>query len=431
MFPFEWVREPRWRRQAARVAAIEINPDIIQPALSVQRAWNKSRGILRGCREGGALIEDHIREVLDEAGRLVDVGETGRRIFGAEEMRAHVWTPEEHLAAYGRSHPEDSVVAWVGNGDLLSNPHFVAFEAAPEGGTLYHLSSETLYLSPSGRCYSSLVVRKPGCEPRVSIESVYFDSGEGIPQVYSADGQCITAEVECATYGQRLVHRGRAIDDEDIIRMAREGAFYDLRHLFLFGRVETGDNCWIDAGLAGFWDAEGRLDTAAVERALRGEPISADVRQFPAESVRSAMDAKGYDEASEPAAIGQYSLRDGLLRVVLRRGIYPHSMMGIRPDDRLISVALEGLSNRAGVTLRGAADIMKTLGAEEAILIDNGADVTMSIGGNVVLSSAEGRRNKLRSLILFRTKGRPRRLLDQDLRLIDHPPQYAATRGKP
>lgn len=429
MFPFEWVRETRRHRQAGRVTVLELNPEVVLPAISVQSVWNGSQGIIRGCREGDKLIEDHIYEVIDEDGRLVDVSATGRRIFGSTEMRAQVWTPKEHLAAYGRSHPEETVVAWVGNGNLLSNPHFVAFEASSGTKTLYHLSSETPYLVRSGRSYTCVVVRKSDYKPRVSIETVFFDCTENTPQVYAVDGRVITNELEYVTFGQMLVTKGRPIDDEDLIRMAKDGEFYDLRHLFLFGRIDIGPNRWIDVGLASFWTLQGRLDTVALEKALRGAPVCVDVRQFSADSIRLVMDAKGYDETSSPKEIGQYSLQDGFLRVVLKRGIYPHSMIGVRRDGSLISVAIEGLSNRVGVTICGAADIMKKIGAEDALLIDNGGDVMMSLGNEMVVSSREGCRNRLRSIIIFRVASTSKQLNPEDLQLVRYSDEYAETKS--
>jgi hypothetical protein len=47
---------------------------------------------------------------------------------------------------------------------------------------------------------------------------------------------------------------------------------------------------------------------------------------------------------------------------------------------------------------------MAALGAKDALLIDNGGDVMMCFGEDQVLGSAEGERNQLRSVFLFRTE---------------------------
>lgn len=425
MFPFEWVRQEQWRQVTARVISLELDPEIVCPAVSVQTAWNRCQGIVRGYKVNGILSEDHIREVLDDSGNLVDIAKTGQFVFGPEEIRAQVWQAHEHLDVYQRTHPDEFVIGWTGNGNLLSNPYFVAFDGTSSPPTLFHLASEAPYLVRTGRSYSCLVVRKPEFRPRVTIERVFFENSRPIPQIYSAQERPITNEVEYATFGQQLIEQGRPVDDEDVIRMARRGEFYDLRHLFLFGRVDTGQSRWLDVGLASFWDEEGRMDADVVEAAIRGESMAVDVRQFSPEQVDEAMWAKGYDKVPHPNGSGQYSLQGGLLQVVFRRGIYPHNMVGIRKDGSMIVVALKGLSNRIGVTIHGAAEIMKILGAENALMIANGGDAVVSSADGPILPSFEGSQSRQRSVVLFRTPRMPERPHSVCWRFVEHPEQHA------
>ena len=423
MFPFEWVEEARQRNEPCSLCVLEVDPAAVLPAVSVQGSWNKCNGIIRGCKEGRTLIEDHVCEGLDPFGRLVNLG---KRIFGSSAMRAGVWTAEQHLRVYLQSHPTQQILAWVGNGNLLNNPHFVTFDGASKQRVLYRMASESQHLGRNGRIYSCLVVRKPERGARVSIEDLFFEDDERGPEVYAADGHCITDEVEFATYGQALVKDGRSIEDADLLRMIEVGEFYDLRHVFLFGRVEAGEDRRIDVGLAGLWNEHGHIDTDAVETALRGGRTVADVRQFPPDLVRHAMAAKGYQEVFDPRAPGEYALSDGALSLVLKRGIYPHNMIGIREDGRVIVAAVRGLSNRIGVTLQGGAEIMKSLGAREALLVDNGGDVVLSFDGDVVVRSSEGQHDKLRSIIVFRTVLSPGQMHCFDLRLVRYLKQYAS-----
>jgi hypothetical protein len=383
----------------------EFNPEKVQPMISVQPNWNGSRGIIRGVIEDGCLIEDHITEELDENGRLVDAG---RRISGADNMRrpGQVWTVEEHLENYRAGHPCERVLAWTGNGNLLSNPYFVAWLS----GQLFHLRGEERRFAAMR--YSCLAVRQAGQKCRVSIET--FDLSKPLP-----DG------LMCFTVGQRLVEGGKPIDTDGLVRLAEEQQFYDLRHLFLFGRIPRGEKRWIDAGLAAFWN-NGEMDTAAVEGAIRGEPVTVDVSQFGEQEVRDAMGAKDYVEVGEPKQPGQYSLGNGALKVVLLEGLYPHNMIGIRKDGTLFTAVVRGLSNRAGVTIRGAAQLMRSLGAADALLIDNGGDVMLSFDGEMVSGSAEGERNKLRSILLFRCQDDVF-LERDDARLITYPQQVCAS----
>jgi hypothetical protein len=426
-FPFQWVGEAKWRDHPGRVAMLDINPEVVQPALSIQRAWHNGIGIVRGRQHQGTLLEDHIRERLDDQGRLTA---TAERIAGATDMRAHTWTTREHLSAHRAAYPDHHVVAWVGNGNLLSNPHFVGFDGSGDRPALLHLATEARHFGRHGRIYTCLVVRRPGHARRVTIEPLRFEYVDGLPEVYTVDGHRVTAEVECATYGQQLVRSGHVIDTNQLTDMITAGAFYDLRHVFLFGRISSGPDRWIDAGLSAFWDANGDLNTQAIQRALRGESVSADVRQFPDAAVREALDAKGYVRVPEPSAPGEYSLHEGMLRIVFVPGIYPHNLIGVCRDGRLISVAIQGLSNRVGVSITGAADIMRSLGAEDAILLDNGGDVMMSVHDAAVTVAHEEEPARLRAMLMFQTANghTPAR---SDLSLTTYPAEKSSAETPP
>jgi len=412
LFPFKWVRESKWRSEPLQVIVLEMNPQHVRPAVSVQPEWNGCKGIIRGVKETGFLVEDFISEEIQD-GKPVDIR---RQIVGADEMRKQVWTIDQHKAAFARTHFDQKILGWVGNGNLLSNPHFVGFVE----GTLFHLSSEAAHF-PS-RTYSSLIVRRTD-RNRVAIESIRYKPSQNGTRLFTTEGKDITEEVEYTTFGQQLVQSGRPIDTSKLKEMAVAQQFYDLRHLFLFGRMQMGNKRWLDAGLAAFWE-ESHLNTTALEVAIDGEPVTVDVRQFDAGAVRTAMDGKGYDEIAEPKRPGQFSLRDGNLRFVLLDGIYPHNMIGIREDGFVISVVLRGLSNRLGVSIRGAAEIMCSLGAKDALLLDNGGDVMMEFGDVQILGSAEGERNRLRSVLFFTGLIELPDLRPQNFRLVPYPKQY-------
>lgn len=387
--PFHAVTSCREERVALHV--LELNPAKIRPALSFQEEWNLSRGIIRGVKANGELMEDHIAEQIVD-GNVKDVNE---RIVGADAMRRQVWTIGRHESSYLAAHPDQRIIGMVGNGNLGSNPVFVGGHC----GKLFHLRGEECRFG--GQRYSCLAVWKH----RVSIES--FDLSRPLP-----DG------LECFTFGQRLVDNGQPVSTADIVAMARRQEFYDLRHLFLFGRIPRGDKRWLDAGLGVFWN-DGQLDTEAVARALQGEPVEVNIAQFIPEELRQAMAAKDYREAGKPRTPGEYTIRGGVMRVILREGIYPHNMIGIRSDGTLLSVVAGGLSNRAGLTIRGAAQLMQSLGAEDALLIDNGGDVMMHFDGLQVLGSAEGERSRLRSVLFFQC-GKDEVLGPEDAPLITY-----------
>jgi hypothetical protein len=368
----------------ARVCVFEFRPGRVRPAISIQASFDRSSGIIRGARENGDLLEDHR---LDQH---------GNRIFGADEIREGIWTVDAHHTAWLHDHPDRRILAWVGNGNLLNNPAFVA----GIGNRLFHLRDEARRF---GRApYPCLAVWR---DSRVTIESL--DLSAPLP-----------TGLETFTSGQRLVTGGKPIDTDALVRDAADGAYYDLRHLFLLGRLSRGPKRWIDAGATAFWN-EGALD-----RAIRGLPVSADVSQFSAADVHAALAEKDYLEVPDPTLPGHFALSNGELRVVFREGIYPHNMVGVRDDGTVLSVVVSGASNRAGVTLRGAAEIMLRLGARDAILIDNGGDVMMSFDGRMVLGSAEDERNRLRSILLFHCDRHD--LSPEDARLVLYPAQPCA-----
>jgi hypothetical protein len=411
-FPFKWIPEPKWQIDRGQVLMIEMNPESVLPSISVQCEWNGCRGIVRGVKDSsGFLVEDHICEEIRD-GHPVDVD---RRIVGADEMRKQVWTIDQHISAYRSTNTNEQILGWVGNGNLLSNPHFVAFVK----GQLISLGSEIQYLS--SRSYTSLVVRKPGYK-RVSIEPVNYRLSSGGTQMLNTLGGDITGEVEYATFGQQIVRQGQPISRDELKRIAVNKQFYDFRHLFLFGRMSAGDKRWLDIGLGGFWD-NGVLDIESVKAAFEGNPIQVDVRQFDETAILSAMGAKGYYKVDEPKERGQFSLRNQKLTVILLDGLYPHNMIGVRKDGVVISVVLRGLSNRLGVSILGAAELMASLGAQDALILDNGADVMMCFDGDQVLGSPEGERYRLRSVILFRKEDARTELAPNDFRLVSYPKQ--------
>ncbi|HWQ55202.1 MAG TPA: phosphodiester glycosidase family protein [Bryobacteraceae bacterium] len=361
-FPFLWA--PEAAGIPAQVFTLEMDPQRTVPALSVQAAWNGSRGLIRGLIEDGVLVEDHIREELDEEGRLRDAG---RRIAGPGPIRRQVWTVSEHRTAWLARHPGESIAGWIGNGNLLANPHFVGWS----DGTLFTLRGEPL----ERRTYTCLVVRKTG----VSIEPL------------AASG--FSAEVKCATFGQQVVKDGNPIGRKELIAKAAAGEFFDLRHVFLFPRVDMGPQRWMDAGLAAFHQAGGGLNARAIEDALRGKPVECPVEQFSENQVRRALEAKGYRD---------YEFHGGLLRFIPREGIYPHDLIGLREDGTLMAVAAGGLSNRVGLSIEGAGELMRSLGARDALLLDNGGDVTLGCGDETIFSSKDGVRGRLRSVLFFR-----------------------------
>jgi exopolysaccharide biosynthesis protein len=64
----------------------------------------------------------------------------------------------------------------------------------------------------------------------------------------------------------------------------------------------------------------------------------------------------------------------------------PRTLAGVRADGRLLLVTVDGRRSgwSAGVTLREAARVMRSLGARDALNLDGGGSTAMAIRGELV-----------------------------------------------
>jgi hypothetical protein len=134
-------------------------------------------------------------------------------------MRREVKTAGQHLAEFTAAHPERQVIAQVGNGNLLANPWFTAWEE----GVLYHLRDEPVFR----QAYTAIVPWK--ADGRMSVEDVFFARENGRDRVLVPVGNTIrdvTEEIRFVTTAQPLVRHGQPVPLEQI---AEE--WYDTRHL--------------------------------------------------------------------------------------------------------------------------------------------------------------------------------------------------------
>jgi hypothetical protein len=188
---------------------------------------------------------------------------------------------------------------------------------------------------------------------------------------------------------------GEPLSEEFIAGMIEDGAVDDLRHALRFGGVPcaVGSKDCLDVGLQHFWK-DGKIDGKTARHAYEGAKMTIDVGSYgDPKAIANALEAnKGYKLVNQsPEIRGQYRLPETLLEIRYLRGIYPHSFLAQLPDGTLMWVGIRGLSNRTGVTLYGAGHLLASLGAVQAVIIDNGGDVFLSFEGQVVLASSEGR----------------------------------------
>ncbi|HMS18732.1 MAG TPA: phosphodiester glycosidase family protein, partial [Planctomycetota bacterium] len=163
--------------------------------------------------------------------------------------------------------------------------------------------------------------------------------------------------------------------------------FADPRHLLLFPYLAPLGGSAFDMGMDRML-----TDAAAYQAAVRGElielplmmpchrgmAINAPIVHLPVtpESLDEALKIKGYRTTSDtPHARGFYRICSDRLEIRFLPGIYPHHALVLDRAGFVCSVLVSGKSNRVGVNIAEFAEDLAELGAQQAILLDNGGDV--------------------------------------------------------
>ena len=371
-------------------------------------AWNISGRAIEGAvlevfpgeRNIELLIQDSLNHgegiVIDEKGvqSLVHPA-TGRKGYGDKGMRQDFRIHQEMLMEQARSFPNRRLFAYSGNANLLMNKAVVAWKA----GTLYHLKGEPV----EDRDFQALLFWKGG---KVSIEAVRFKKDH----VLLVDsGEDISDWIEALTSGEPILVNGRPLSRTE---MAKD--IYDLRHLIGFPFL--GEDQYLGYSLL-------EKDRALLQSALEGAALTLPWPEgITDQKLIDAFSERGYQAVSsarEVSHMGQYYLDSsaGSITMTFVRGISPHNIIGVKPDGTVVNVAVKGKSNRVGVTLEEAAHLMVNHGVRDALILDNGGDVLMSVEERPVISSFTGR-ERHSSLVAY---SRPAGAADMDLQeLIEH-----------
>ncbi|MBI3320727.1 MAG: phosphodiester glycosidase family protein [Candidatus Omnitrophica bacterium] len=375
--PMGWSLHERTGEQAFKVAGrrvegavLVLDPRAVHVDLAVQEDLNGGQGIVRDQGEPSFIHPG-----------------TGRKGVGEKGIRQDFRTTHEMVRVYIGRHPDRRVIGYVGDGNLLMGKDVVAWV----DGTLYHVQSEPVTQRP----YFSLIFWNDG---RASLDWVRFRDGRVIfvqtPE--SVEGQDVTHEVRALTSGERILERGSIIPRAEITEE------FDLRHLIAFPFM---------GGDMNFGYVELVADPGLRQRALRGEVLAFPLpAQDQMSNLQAGLDEKSYqavtsiEEVREP---GQYVIdkASGTLSIRFKPGIYPHNIIGVRRDGTLVSLVIKGKSNRIGISFEEAAQLMREQGATDAIILDNGGDAMMNVGGRFVVPSFTGR-DQLSALLVF-TQPRP------------------------
>jgi hypothetical protein len=350
-----------------------------------------------------------------------------------------------HDSIFHHCYPDHEIVGQQGCGDLTMNAWNVAYvndalAVNPSSGekppVLICLPQEQVEY----RTYSCLVKWKPSeaGTRRLTIEECRFRRPRQAIE---------TNEMVSVRFGDEWLPRGDSIEfavsNQQVIRDGQLAPivtschqFGDLRHLLqmpnlnpagalfpgepagggghfrpreYFGKEQFGD---IWCGEEAFIDDR----TQNLLRAALTGPIFLD---FPAGSnekrLRGALSLSGYREterALEPLTPGAWrfvkrSSQETVVEVFFKRNTYAWSMIGLSPDNRrILCLACNGRPGVTGYTVEQAAEILRSAGAWNALLIDEGADVFQRVrdAGGRLTDMVDRLRRRLRGTFIFATR---------------------------
>jgi len=340
---------------------------------------------------------------------------TGRTAYSADEMRAETLSYAEQVRRYEERRPDRVVLGFAGAGNITMNPRFMAFD-----GEAMAYTDPDVGGTFGKPCPALLVWRNGGAELRSDVS---FNRVDGKSAV-AVSGVDRTTEIASAIQGPQLVENGRPISETQLIKLAADGWFYDLRHILQFPfltwppRRPRDERLEIDCGLETFW-AGGQLNQTQVRDALSGEEIEIHLDPYldtvhdyvrevgggkpvGIDPIEETLRAQGYSDRLPRGERGWFAIdrEENTLHMCLRRGIYNHSILGLTEDRELRWLGIAGLGGRVGVTMEQAARLAADNGMDNALLVDNGGDVMLNLRNDWALRSGYGR-SRIRGLLLF------------------------------
>lgn len=346
-------------------------------ALSVNSVLNRSGGIKRG-KESPYWVDPL----------------TGGKFFGASEMRRLTPRVDRLVDQYESAHLGHRVLGFVGNGNLLFNDWFVAWvqDNLYPYGELFCLNGENL-----SREYNCFSIYQGG---NAEIEKIKFQ-GTPLRPISALTGDPLN-DLRYATFGQPLVNNGEIVGIEDIAHF-----FGDLRHLFDFPFVDG-----IRIGEQYLWNNPQLLRNAATNRAVTF-PLAyvkdgKTIQLAPTDPrLMGELKFRLYRKSNSPSKPGEYSINGETMTIIFHPGINPHNAIGLRKKGgqiTAVSIVIRGLSNRSGTSVERLAERMVEAGVQNAILLDNGADVMMHVrteAGMWEFAPSFDKRECLNSIILY------------------------------
>lgn len=357
-------------------------------------------------RKGTWLINDDARQMVHDSvanwiqevsnkrdAGLMEVPDAEQRIDYYQEFARSVASLPDYEREFRKLYPDQTIVGMQGCGNLSMNEWYIAYVRSPftrHERQFIALPEDRVNRIPPRR-YTCLVKYR---DNTVRIESLYFNLLRRCVCREPDGGGDITDQVEFAVYGTQVLGNGELADFSNIVE-----EIADVRHLFRLPNLNPGttttsephrrprrffgkkqyDDVW-------FGEAE-LLQNQNLRRAALTEPVLLN-RQFQnmgadREFISEMFGRSGYREEQTThrglrPSNGSWRFRqenDELVEVKLLRNVYAYSLIGLDAQGNILALAVGGLAGRRGQTLEAAVQNIRSYGATDALLIDQGDDV--------------------------------------------------------
>ena len=348
--------------------------------------------------------------------------------FGADIRRAMLDIAEHERRFRGMA-PNVAVLGYAGAGNVTMNPFYLAWAS----GSLGYTDLDRPRLAAE-HAYDGLVVHDDWrAEYRDDIRfGLGRELSSDVPVRLGVSDA--SSHVRFVLIGPTIVRAGRPTDEEELRRQVLRGEHYDLRHVLQVPHLR-----WNEDRMAGppqvpadivsfcplleaFW-RDGAVDALAIERAFEGSPIDVTTepyddpnlpyasrigRTIGSEAVVDALVARGYAFTDRrPKLPGEFRVVGPeagevhrTIEIVMRPGIYNHSALGVTEAGDLVWGCTTGLGGRVGITVCQMGRLMAQAGCRDAILLDQGGDVSLRLGDRDVVRSSYGR-TRMRGVLFF------------------------------
>ncbi|MDP8254077.1 MAG: hypothetical protein P9X27_06775 [Candidatus Kaelpia aquatica] len=362
--------------------------------------------------------------------------------------------PDEHIVRF-ESKTGQQVVGLTGAGNIGWNDWFLAYA---EGELI---CSEEEIERVSERVYSSLVVYKDGS---VTMRNLSYDSiGEDVRIIDQEQDIDITEDVEYAFFGQRLIWEGEIVDVvdhyeqfSDLRQVLKSAIIFPMDDIWGGGMYLGFDQMFEKEGMF----IQKALNGEVIEIDLLVKYDGLDLNVVQIESLRKSLSDRGYleqssiDNVSNPGDFfltpnqiriqlkhetvrdalsqtkevngvvlemgyrevvdassvkepGDFIVADDTLTIKFLEGVYPHHIEAVTESGRVVSIVVSGSSGWCGGTVKGITEWIaqmpefKNDPITHAIVIDNGADAMLWLGGDFLARPNSLRGGNVQAAILL------------------------------